>query len=248
MNQFNYKGTLVSVHNNGGSIEASFFEPNSPNPITRISGDRIEFQRGNVRLIYQVLGVLYDQLSGANRVQCQKLVLNALGDGTEEVVKKEECSYSVDPAYFGALSQMPSLPGGILKTLSMHFLNGLLARIFELGGDPNGRGLELFNNDGTTDTPLFTYNRSGDPVVIEAVPVVPVAKFKLFVDGAEHGTKVVTKEATYNADGTILTAEESYIDPSLFVSGLAAGFHQFDYRELSTLGAVTASQIRNILV
>lgn len=246
MNQFNYKETSVTVYNEGGSIDAPFTDK-TPNPVTRLSGDRIEFTRGGGKIIYHVLGVLYDQLTGQNRVQCQKIFLNVFTDGTEEVIFKEEVSYSVDVAYFNAMAQMPSLTGkGILVTLSMHFINGLLARVSELGGDTDGRGLELFNNDGTVDTPLFTYRRVD--TTIEAVPVVPVATFKLFIDGVENGEKVVTKEATHDVDGMLLTAEESYIEPSLFVSGLTVGFHQFDYQVLDDTGAVVTSQSRNILI
>lgn len=238
MNTFVFKGVSVNVYNDGGSIPANFVDNNGLSSITRISGDRIEFPRGGGRLIYHVIGVNYDQLTGGNRVQAQKVFLNTLSDGSEEVVLRQDVGYSVDEAYFNALAQMSSLPNStMLKTLSMHFINGLLARVPELGGDDKGRGVELFNNDGTLDTPLFTYKRTDDPSpVIEVVPIVDPVDYRLLVDGVEY------LNVQEMLDGTTLT------EKTLVVAGLAPGFHQFEYQELDGTGTLVLSQVRNILI
>lgn len=244
MTTFDYKGTTVSVYHTGG-IEPVNFIDNSINPITHLSGDRIEFSRGGGKLIYQVLGVLYET-SGYNRVQAQSIFLNQISGGTDEVIVKRDVGYSVSKEHFDAMAQLPTVSGTtILETLHMHFLNGILARIPELGGDEHGRGLELFNNDGSIDTPLFTYKRAfTNSATVEIVPVTVSTSYKVLVDGVEYFKTVQTE--TMNADGSISITEIQ--EQTLIVENLPTGFHQFEYQELDVNGLVTASQVRNILL
>lgn len=222
MNQFDYKGKTVQVFNDGGSVEVNFIERNTPDPVRRISGNRVEFPYGGGKWIYHVFGSLFDEVDGNNRIQAQALFVITLEDGTKEVVQKRDVGFSVRPTYLDMIGNAIITGLSTYQWLRIHFVNAILARIPELGGDSQGRGLEIFNNDGSVDTPLFTYTKDAEGA-IEILPVQPAAiGSKLLVDGVEN--------------------------EGLIVSGLTEGLHQFTYQEVDSVGAVTAAQTRNILV
>lgn len=243
MNTFNYKEITVTVYNEATPKVVDFIHNDTPDPIRVLSGRRIEFPYGGGHFIYHIPGMLYDEITAQNRIQAQAIFLVTLADGKQQVMNVKDVGYSVNADHFRALSTLASIAGStMLDTQGIHKLNGLAARIPELGGDPNGRGIELFNNDGTVDTPLFTYKRdTPDSSTIEVIPIAPAVNgYKLLVDGVEY---LKTTE-TMNADGTITTTTKK----TLIVEGLARGFHQFEYQELDATGLVSKSQARNLLV
>jgi hypothetical protein len=222
MNTFNYKGIVVTVLNNGEKEPVAFMDRDPFDSVREISGSRIEFLHGAIKLIYELQGLLIDNSREANRIKARLIAINPMIDGGSEVIKKDDVGFSVPKEQLDAIASLPSLAGAsMLKTIFMHCLNGLLSRIPELGGNQDGRGLEFYNNDGTTSQPLFTYNKH-EVDTVEIIPVVPAANFNLLVDG--------------------LAVE------ALLASKLPSGLHQFEYRELDAAGAVVAKQVRTILV
>lgn len=249
MNTFDFKGTPVTVYNEATPKAVDFIHNDTPDPIRAVSGRRIEFPYGGGQFIFHIPGMQYDEVTAQNRIQAQAIFLVTLADGKQQVMNVKDVGYSVHADHFRALATLASIAGSsMLDTQGIHKLNGLMARIAELGGDLHGRGIELFNNDGTVDTPLFTYKRENpNSSTLEIVPIkaAPI-DWKLLLTNPATGVKeeVVKTTETMNADGTTTTTTEQ----TLIATDLASGFHQFTYQELDAAGAVTAEQARNILV
>jgi hypothetical protein len=225
MGLFNYKGLTISVFNNGGKEAVDFIQPNTSSPIKFISGDRVEFMYGGGKFIYHVRGVNFDTISGSNMVYAESIFVNPMPDGSQVVIKNNSFNYTVSTVQFEGMSSLQSLPEStILKTMFMHLVNGLLARIPELGGTTYGGGMEYFNNDGTIDTPLFTYtlNPQGESLDMTIVPNEQAVSWKLLVNGSE--------------------AE------SFELKGLVDKLYQIEYQILDENGEVAQSQARNIII
>jgi hypothetical protein len=264
--QFKYKDIDVTVLNNGGKEAVSFIHSNTPSPIREVSGDRVEFQIGTVKYIYHVQGVSLNQITGANEVLVELIMLNVLSDGSLVVIQHRPFNYSASPVIFEGMSQLQSLPEStILKTMFMHFLNGILSRIPELGGTQQGWGVELFNNDGTVDEPLYTYNTLQGYGTLNIVPIVESPSWKLFVNGEEWlvdetvittTQQEVTREETDETTGettTVTTTEDVTTTStekvqSLHVTNLVNAVNQVEYQILDEDGTVLKSQIRNVVL
>jgi hypothetical protein len=252
MATFNYKGIEVTVINNGGKEAVDFIHTDTPEPIKFLSGNRIEFKLGGGKYIYQVTGFSLDYISTKNTVEAQKIFINPLEDGNNIVIINKNVDYSVTPMQFYAMEQLESLPDStIIKTLFMHFLNGMLSRIPELGGNETGCGVEFFNNDGTTSEPLYTYSRNSD--IITILPITDSVNWKLIVDGEEclknETVEITTTETDAETGEEVsITTHENQLVKSLTSNSLESGFHQFTYQILNTEGVVINEQTRNILI
>jgi hypothetical protein len=249
MSIFNYKGIEVEVFNNGGKEDVNYIQNDTPSPVKHISGDRIQFQIGSVKYIYSVNGISLNQVTASNEVLVDLILINS---SNNTVILSKSFNFSVSKEIFYGMSQLQSLNDStILKTMFMHFLNGVLSRVPELGGDIQGWGLEHFNNDGTVSQPLYTYEKDA---VLTIKPVDVSVNWKLIVDGEEwfESKEVEVSETTTDpetGEEVTTTTIETELVKSLVVSGLSTGFHQFTYQILDEEGVVVVGeQTRNILV
>jgi hypothetical protein len=247
MSLFNYKGLTVSVLNNGGKEEVEFIMAETPNPIKYISGDRVEFMYGGGKFIYQIKGINFDTISGVNMVFADVIFVNLMPDGSQVVIKNHSFNYSVSPMQFEGMSTLQSLPNStILKTMFMHLVNGLLARIPELGGTHYGGGMEYFNNDGSVTVPLYTYKlvQVNGKLDLTVEPLDVASDWKLLLNGEEYLKAVETQAVDDAGEITTTTTYEQ----SLTIEGLEHGFYQIEYQVLDEAGEVVQSQPRNIIL
>jgi hypothetical protein len=208
----------------------------------------VEFMYGGGKFIYHVKGINFDAITGQNMVYAEAIFINPMPDGTQVVIKDNSFNYSVSPIQFSVLSSLQSLPDStILKTMFMHLVNGLLARIPELGGTPYGGGMEYFNNDGSITQPLITYklvqvNGAYDLVIDQ---VEPSDNWKLFVNGNEW--LVDTEVNNINEKGEIIATTVQ--ERSLKVTGLQLNsITEIIYKVYDESGEEAQSQTRNIIL
>jgi hypothetical protein len=253
MNTFNYNGIEVAVYNDGGKVAVDYIHTNTPNPTKFVSGDRIEFQIGSIKYIYSVNGIMLNQITTTNEVAVNCLLVNILPSGKNTVILSKTANYSVSPTVFYGMSQLQNLPEStILGTMFMHFLNGLLSRIPELGGTPQGWGLEYFNNDGTVSEPLYTFTQKSTNK-IEILPVVESQHWKLLVNGQEwivEETVETTTETLNEETGEMVTTTETTTTQhqSLIITDLTNPVYQIEYQILNEDGTLNKAQTRNIFL
>lgn len=238
MNQFILNGKTISVFNTGKK-EAIQALINGQAQDLIISGDRLEMPYGGGVYIFQVGHIGINEVTEHIRIIGSQIFLNILEDGAWEQVSSKPIQFDIPESYFPAYAGMPSLANsGILKTIFMHAINALAARLPQIGGDANGWGPELFHSDGTFKQPLFTYSKAGSSLTMNAIH--GTAPFAYKVDGLE-----IEKQSTDDATGEPLVDAEGnpVMEPHNVAEQLAPGFHSFQVTD--SLGLTEA---RNILV
>jgi hypothetical protein len=227
MNQFTYKGKLISVFNAGQKEMIQALINNQIQPLV-ISGDRLEIQHGGGLYIFQVNHIGINEVTEHIRIIGSEMFFNILEDGTRELISSKPIQFDIPEIYFSAYAAMPSLAGtGILKTIFMHALNALAARLPQLGGDGNGWGIELFQSDGTFKQPVFYYNKPAEGSLV--LTPIEAGEYRFFVDGNE-----LLKQSIDAATG------EPVMEPANEASGLAPGFHEV--RVTSSDGLITETR------